>query len=99
MSFRRRFRKTYMAHPRRNVSRDHSKKHQLLYGSLNHTFAGAVPQLFHVAHWRRAKQPLILAGEVRSVTVAHAVPGPSGVEAFAHHETPRLLEPQELLEL
>ncbi len=50
-------------------------------------------------HRRRAKQPLVLAREVRGVAVPHAVPGAGRIEPLAKHEPPGFLEPQLLLEL
>src|SRR5215213_8910711 len=57
------------------------------------------PQPFHVAHRRRAEEPLVLAGEVRGVRVAHAVAGARGVEILAEHEAAGLLQAHPLLEL
>src|SRR4026209_2072283 len=70
-----------------------------LNSSLNDTFAGAFPQLLHVAHRRRTEQPLVFAGEMRGVAVPHAVAGACGIKAIAKHEPARLLESQVLREL
>src|SRR6266508_2298715 len=72
---------------------------RLLNRFLTHTFPGTFPQMFHVAHRRRAEEPLVLAGEVRGVAVPHAVAGACGIQPLAEHETAGLLEPQLLLEL
>ena len=68
-------------------------------GSRGHALHGSLPQPPHVAHGRRAEEPLVLAGELRDVAVAHAVAGASGVEALAEHEAAGLLQPELLLEL
>src|SRR5215207_2290534 len=68
-------------------------------GSRGHALHGRLPQPHHVAHGRRAEEPLVLAGELRDVAVAHAVAGASGVEALAEHEAAGLLQPDPLLEL
>src|ERR1043165_6427697 len=44
---------------------------RLLLNCLAHTFPAAFPQLFYVAYGWRAEQPLVLAGEVRSIAVPH----------------------------
>jgi hypothetical protein len=68
--------------------------------SAHASILGCFPaQPFDVAHGRRAEEPLVLAGEVRGVAVAHAVAGAGGIPSFAQHELPRLLQPQVLLEL
>src|SRR5918995_6571211 len=62
-------------------------------------FHSGFPQPFHVARRRRAEQPLVLAGELRDVAVAHAVASARGVEVLAEHEAAGLLQPHPLLEL
>jgi len=52
-----------------------------IIGSRGHALHGRLPQPPHVAHGRRAEEPLVLAGELRDVAVAHTVAGASGVEA------------------
>lgn len=48
---------------------------------------------------RGAEQLLVVAAEVRGVTVADAVAGARRVQLFAEHQAARLLEPDLLLEL
>src|ERR687889_269751 len=68
-------------------------------GSHGGAFHFGFPQPFHVAHRRRAEEPLVLAGEVRGVRVAHSVAGACGVYILTEHETAGLLEAHPLLEL
>ena len=62
-------------------------------------FRGGLPQPLHVARRRRAEEPLVLAGELRGVAVAHPVAGTRDVEVLAEHEAARFLEAHSLLEL
>src|SRR5579859_7526370 len=64
---------------------------QLLHCSLSDTFAGAVPQVFDIAHRWLTEQPLILAGEVRGIAVSDAVACTGSIEPLAKHEPARLL--------
>src|SRR5690349_21409114 len=71
-----------------------------LHDSLtHHTFPTTVAQLFHVAHGWLAEDSLVFTGEVRGISIPDAGAGACGVEAFAKHESSRLLKPQLLLEL
>ena len=54
--------------------------HRLLAISHGGAFHGGFPQPYHVAHGRRAEKPLVLAGEVRGIGVAHPVAGARSVE-------------------
>jgi hypothetical protein len=60
---------------------------------------GPFPQPVHVAHGWDTEEAFVLPIEVGGVAVAHAIGGTGRVEVFAQHQTPRLQEPQPLLEL
>src|SRR4051812_23995707 len=51
------------------------------------------PEPFDIAQRRGAKEPLVLAVEVRRIFVAHAIAGTGGVEVLAEHEPARFLQP------
>src|SRR5262249_50070500 len=68
-------------------------------GSEAGALRGGSPQPRHVAHRRRAKEPPVLAAEVRGVVIPDAVAGAGGVDVLAEHEAAGFLEPQLLLEL
>ena len=73
--------------------------HRLLIGSQSGAYCRVSPQPFHVAYRWCTEEPLVIAGEVRGVVVAHAIAGTRGVEVVAEHEAAGLLQPQLLLEL
>jgi hypothetical protein len=67
--------------------------------SRDRALRGGFPQPFGVAHRRRSEEPLVVAGEVRGVAVAHAEAGTRGVQVLAEHEASGRLEAHPLLEL
>src|SRR5205085_213573 len=52
-----------------------------------------------ISRRRLAEEPLVLSTKLRGIFVAHPIAGARGIQVFAQHETPRLLEPELLLEL